>query len=32
MSINLSKNPKYEFHKNSVNVSRFVSCGKTETD
>jgi len=32
MSINFSKDPKYEIHKNSINVSRFVSCGKTETD
>jgi len=32
MLINFSKHPKYEIHKNSINVSRFVSCGKTETD
>jgi len=32
MLMNFSKHPKYEIHKNSINVSRFVSCGKTETD
>ena len=32
MSINFSTDPKYEVHKNSINISRFVSCGNTQTD
>jgi len=32
MLIHFSNHPKYEIHKNSINVSRFVSCEKTETD
>jgi hypothetical protein len=32
MSINFNKNPKYEFHKNSINIGRYVTCGKTEAD
>lgn len=32
MSMHFSKDPKYKIHKNSITVSRYVSCGKTETD